>query len=189
MLNNPMKSKLFDCFNYGAIGGIIVIFLNGCSVLVGQVRPVDQKAPPIPFKDIALIAPSWKALEIPLRSKNSEDIPDAAWQSGKTAAVISLNSACRQTPDEHLDLKEVTRGLISQWDNLTINHEEPKILSGFPAWETGATGKYLKRDRKFETVVVKTPRCVYDLVYLSPVESFTEELSVFEQFCDSLNLK
>jgi hypothetical protein len=164
-------------------------FLNGCSVLVGQVKPVDTKAPKTPFTDVAVIAPNWKRLDIPERIKNSDDIPDAAWQSSTTAAVISLNSACRQTPDAAVDLKEVTRVLLSQWDKLTVINEGPKTVSGFPAWDTEAEGKYLDRERKFRTTVVKTSTCVYDLVYLSPIKSFNEELSVFERFRDSLNLK
>jgi hypothetical protein len=166
------------------------IFLNGCSVLVGQVKPVEEKAPKVPFTDVTQIAPTWKRLDIPAKTKSKDDIPDAAWQSGTTAAVISLNSACRQTPDEdRTDLKEVTRIILSQWDNLSIISETPRTLSGLEAWETVAEGKYLGRQRKFETAVVKTPTCVYDMVYLSPVKTFTEELSVFERFRDSLNLK
>jgi len=168
----------------------VFLFLNGCSVLVGQVKPVEEKAPKVPFTDVSVIAPGWKRLEIPAKTKSADDIPDAAWQSGTTAAVISLNSACRQAPDDdRTDLKEVTRIILSQWDNLTIISEEAKTLSGLPAWETAAEGKYLGRERKFETMVVKTPTCVYDLIYLSPVKTFAQELSVFQRFRDSLNLK
>jgi hypothetical protein len=180
-----MKSNYSLRFSFLAV----FLFLNGCSVLVGQVKPVEEKAAKVPFTDVTVIAPNWKRLEIPGRTKNADDIPDAAWQSSKTAAVISLNSACRQTPDDSADLKEVTRVLLSQWDRLTILTEEEKTLSGFPALETEAEGKYLGRDRKFKTTVVKTSTCVYDIVYLSPVKTFTEELSVFERFRDSLNLK
>jgi hypothetical protein len=166
-----------------------IVFLNACSVLVGHVMPEEEKSPKVPFTDVTLISPEWKHLDIPGRARNSEDIPDAAWQSSVSAAVISLNSACRQNSDEAVDLKEVTQVLLSQWDHLTVLSETPKKVSGFPALETEAEGRYLDRNRKFKTVVVKTSTCVYDLVYLSPVKTFEQELSIFERFRDSLNLK
>lgn len=166
-----------------------LFFLNGCSVLVGQVKPVEEKAKKVPYREVGLIDPNWKRLATPSSTHSVDDIPDAAWQSTKTAAIISLNSACRQTVDDHADLKEVTRLLLSQWDKLKIQNEQAVVLSGFSAWETEALGEYLKSERKFQTVVVKTPHCVYDLIYLSPLESFTQELSVFQRFRDNLNLK
>ena len=166
-----------------------VIFLNGCSVLVGQVQPVEEHATKSHYTDVSVLSPNWKKLDIPAHTKSEDDVPDAAWQSETTAAVISLNSACRQNPDEHIDLKEVTGILLSQWDNLKILSETNVTVSKQTALETEAEGKYLGRDRKFKTVVVKTSTCVYDLVYLSPVKSFEEEVSVFERFRDSLNLK
>ncbi len=157
---------------------------------MGNVKPVDEKAKKMPYSEVETIDPTWKRLETPSKNKEkTDDIPDAAWQSDKTAAVISLNSACRQNVDDHEDLKEVTRLLLSQWDNLKIQSEQSTTLSGFPAWETEALGNYLKSERKFQTVVVKTPNCIYDLIYLSPIKTFTQELSVFQQFRASLNLK
>lgn len=157
--------------------------------MVGQVKPLEEKAPKVPFTDVSTLSPVWRRIDIPAKVKNEEDIPDAAWQSNATAAVISLNSACRQIPDEHVDLKEVTQVLLSQWDGLSVIQQSERPLSTFPSLETVAEGKYLGRERKFKTVVVKTSTCVYDLVYLSPVKSFSEELSLFDQFRDSLNLK
>ncbi len=167
----------------------LLFFLNGCSILVGQVKPVEEKSVNSQTKNKLLNHPDWKQLEIQSSVKSSTDIPDAAWQSQKTAAVISLNSVCRRNIDRSDDLKNVTRILLSQWDHLKILSERSLQLSGFPAYETVARGKYLDRDRKFKVIVVKSPSCVYDLVFLSPLESFNEELSVFQQFYDNLILK
>ncbi len=164
-------------------------FLNACSVLVGQVKPVDEKAPLTPSEKIIFPAPNWKALDIPSSNQSNEDIPDAAWQSVKTAAVVSLNSVCRQKFDEDGDIKQVTRMLLSQWDGLKIDSERPTLVAGHQALETTGSGSYLNRQRKFQTVVVKSPTCVYDLVYLSPTETFPQELSVFQKFRDNLKLK
>ena len=165
------------------------VFLNACSVLVGQVKPVEEKATLTPTKKDIFPSEDWKKLDIQSGTHSNEDIPDAAWQSHVSGAVISLNSVCRQRFDEEGDLKRVTKMLLSQWDNLKVEKERSFVVSNFQALETTAHGNYLNRDRKFQTVVVKSPSCVYDLVYLSPVESFDQELSVFQKFRDNLNLK
>lgn len=174
--------------------GVLVLcsaaLLNACSVLVGQVKPEDEKAPlaVTPKKEL-LPSAQWTALAIPSSTQSNEDVPDAAWQSNETGSVISVNSVCRQNFDEGGDLKRVTRMLTSQWDNLKIENERSLIVSGHEALETTALGHYLNRERRFQTVVVKSPTCVYDLVFLSPVQTFDQELSVFQKFRDNLNLK
>jgi hypothetical protein len=168
-------------------------FLNGCSVLVGHVKPDDEKAADrsvmnkVP--DLTLIDANWKKIVLAATFTTSEDTPDSAWQSQKTAAVISINSACSQLNDERSSIQYVTSSLLSQWRQLKILHQEDTKLSGYPALETTAEGYYLNRTRKFQTVAVKTPSCVYDLIYLSPVNTFDQELSSFQKFRDNLVLK
>lgn len=167
------------------------VFLNACSVLVGQVKPVEEKASATQLTPIDHISPNWKQLELhsAVSNEGADDIPDSAWQSTRSAAVISLNSACRQNRDESSELKDFTSNLLSQWRNLKIESQNNIIVSGKPALETTAEGIYLNRHRKFQTVVVKTQTCLYDLIYLSPVKTFNQELGVFHQFRDSLKLK
>jgi hypothetical protein len=55
--------------------------------------------------------------------------------------------------------------------------------------ETIAIGSYLGQERKIKSMVVQSSACIYDLIYLSPVETFDQEVSVFDGFRDNLNLK
>ena len=100
----------------------LTLFLNGCSVLVGQVKPVDEKAADEAFvnkvPDLTALDPNWKKIVLAATFSTSEDTPDAAWQSQKTAAVISINSACSQLHDEHSSIEFVTSSLLSQWRRL-----------------------------------------------------------------------
>jgi hypothetical protein len=162
--------------------------LSSCSILVGQVKPIEEKSVNSPTGKPVLETLGWTPLQIKGKTESSSDVPDAAWQSPTTAAVISLNSVCRRNGGEN-DIKEVTELLLSQWDNLKIISEREFTLKNFPAYETSAKGRYLGRDRRFQIAVVKTPTCVYDLIFLSPVQTFDQELSVFTQFRDSLSLK
>ena len=180
---------------------ILSLTLNtGCGVsklLVGQVEPVDRKSSTIQITALETIEPHWKRVEINEGSSNAlnaNDMPDRAWQSTKTASVISLNSACRQSTDEaqgfsEMAPKDITADLLSPWRELEHKTEREFVLSGFPAYETTAEGIYFNRKRKFQTVVVKTPSCVYDLIFLSPIKSFNQDLVTFQKFRDKLIIK
>ena len=168
----------------------IAVILSSCSVLVGQVKPVEEKsvnsssASPKPILETL----GWKRLELSSATGNSSDVPDAAWQSPKTDAVISLNSVCRRGR-ENRGVREVTDGLLTQWDALIIQSQKDLQFKGLPGYETTALGKYLGNERKFQTLIVKSPTCIYDLIYLSPVDSFEQDLSAFLQFRDNLVIK
>jgi hypothetical protein len=170
----------------------LTLLLNGCSVLVGNVKPVEEKAISVETSSLEMQRSGWNKLDIKSASleENPDDIPDSAWQSSKTAAVISLNSACRKKNDDHeLTLKEFTTSLLSQWRELKILSQREIQVSRIPALETTAEGIYLGRQRKFQTIVVKTQACMYELVYLSPLKTFDQELAVFQEFRANLNLK
>jgi len=178
-----------------------VVFLSltaaGCSVsklLVGHVDAVDQKSSTIQVTPVEMIDPLWKRIDSSENSASMNDMPDRAWQSSKTASVISLNSACRQRNDEaqnyaEMGLKEITADLLSQWTEIEHKTESDLNVSGFPAFETSAEGIYYGRHRKFQTIVVKTPTCIYDLIFLSPPKHYTQDLAIFQKFRDKLILK
>jgi len=116
--------------------------------------------------------------------------PDAAWKSTLTSSVISINSVCDRSKKRNREsLKSVTQTLLSQWDRLRVVGESQHTLSGFPALSTIAEGMYSGESRKFKITIVKSPTCIYDLVLVSPTESFERDLSVFQSFHDNLNLK
>ncbi len=178
-----------------------VVFLSlathtGCSVsklLVGQVDPVDLKSNSIQITPVELLDPHWKRIEVST-DQTPNDTPDRAWQSAITTSVISLNSACRQINDEaqnfsEMEPREITTDLLSQWRDLEHKTEREFMISGFPAFETTAEGIYYNRKRKFQTVIVKTPTCVYDLIFLSPIKSFPQDLVTFQKFRDKLIIK
>lgn len=168
-------------------------FIGGCSILIGEVKPVDQKANEPKLIEIQQLDPSWKKLQVKPESgavgSENEDIPDAAWQSTKTAAVISMNSACRQTSDAEPDIRSIIETITSGWDNLKILNQVDVRVSNFPGIETTAEGMYTDRRRRFQLLVVKSPSCVYDIIYLSPIETFSQDLELFQRFRATLKLK
>lgn len=155
-------------------------------MMVGQVNPVDQKSQNVQMVALETIDANWKRID-PAADESSNDSPDRAWQSVKTASVISFNSVCRGGNTRPLN--EITADLLQQWRGLKNVQEKEITLSGHPALETTADGIYFDRKRSFQTVIVKTPSCVYDLIFLSPTKSFAQDLAVFQAFRDKLILK
>ncbi len=171
---------------------LLPLTLVSCSVLVGQVKPVEEKSANSSTGSGVLERRGWKQLDLTAESdgkSDAPDSPDAVWQSPKTSAVISLNSVCRKDKRQSSDPKQVTGVLLSQWDNLQPEQERALTVGGLPAHETIASGDYLSSHRKFAILVVKSPACTYDMIFVSPPETFEQELSVFQEFRDSLFLK
>ena len=172
---------------------LFLLFLNGCSVLIGRVKPVEEKAVEPNLVQVQSLDPTWKKLSIQSEhqgtAEENEDIPDAAWQSSKTAAVISLNSACRQFTDTESNLKNITETITTPWDRLEIISQKEISFAGHPALETIAQGYYLRRERKFQLIVVKSPSCIYDMIFLSPLDTYDQEVTLFQRFRDNLRLK
>ncbi len=168
---------------------LFAFFLGSCSILVGHVKPVEEKAVNGSAGAAILEPLGWKKVDLRAGSDADSDSPDAAWQSGKTSAVISLSSACRSSSNKLRGVGEVTDFLLSQWDSLTILSRKDLLFRGFPAQETTAIGTYLGNERKIRTFVLRTPGCTYDLVFLGPVPSFDQELSAFLGFRDSVEFQ
>lgn len=183
-----MKNSLY----FGAVVFLAVLTGSGCSLshlLVGDISPVDEKADRIVIPSLESFDQNWKRIETG-KQETSTQMPDRAWQSVKTASVISFNSVCRgKNPEEDKSLKEITADMLSQWEILNDVSEKDISISGFTALETTAEGLYFSKKRKFQTVVVKTPSCIYDLIYLGSPKSFTQDLGLFQKFRDKLILK
>jgi hypothetical protein len=172
-------------------GNALVLFyltlsLNGCStskVLMGEIRPIESHSNQNDLPDLNKSHPQWKTIE------KSADSIDAAWQSEKTSAIISINSSCRESGSQDRELKTIIQDLLAPWRDLKTHSEKSLTVSGHPALEVTGEGYYLKNLRKFQTIAIQSDRCIYDLIYLSSVKSYQSELSVFLQFRDNLILK
>jgi hypothetical protein len=168
-------------------------------VLVGNVKPVDQKSETYGIMDLQKENPNWIKLDPSLNGKphgvDSTEIPDVAYQSKKTAGIISLDSACRndpENPDE--DLKTLTNLLLLGISDVTLRQEEPLVLMGnAPALKTTIEGRLsgdLQGKRMaLRTIVIKRGHCDYDFVYMARPEKFNLEEPDFAQFVASLRVK
>jgi hypothetical protein len=172
---------------------------SGCSVLVGNVRPLDQKSETYGVMDLQKSNPNWLKLDSSTgdkhRAVDPTEVPDVAYQSKKTAAIISLDSACRndpENPDE--DLKAITNLLLLGISDVSLRQEEPITLMGnSPALQTTVegrlTGDTQGKRMALRTIVMKRGHCDYDFVYMARPEKFNLEEPDFAQFVASLRVK
>src|SRR4051812_36862304 len=82
---------------------LIAIFQNGCTLFFGNIKPVDEKSNSYAVMDLSENQSVWTRLdhqaasEAPSDGTSSSDPTgsDLAYQSKNTAAIISVNTACK----------------------------------------------------------------------------------------------
>jgi hypothetical protein len=181
---------------------LALILLNGCAttgVLIGNVKPVDEKSSTYGVMDLSKSNPDWKRLDAKSVDPNpvsqdpattATEVADVSFQSKSTASIISLNSACRQGKDyENKDLKTLTNVLLLGSSGVTHRDESDVMVSGTSALQTTIQGVIDGESIKLRTVVLKRQTCVYDLVYVARPQTFETQLEDFSHFVASLRLK
>jgi hypothetical protein len=178
--------------------------LQGCGLLVGNVRPVDEKSDDVDYLNITREFPDWKKLSAPPREIGDTQDPDTtdqfdvAFQRPTTSSVISLNSACRPSQkwgdtqnqeQQVLRLKEVTQQLLLGFSGVSNREERLTQLDGGLALETTMQGRMADRTVKIRAVVSRRGDCVYDLMYISRPDTFGTDEPAFARFVASLKLR
>jgi hypothetical protein len=168
-----------------SIATATLTFSSGCSVLIGQVKPVDEKAKIRFWKDIPTIDPRFQLIP---KTGEPGGSSDAAWQSQALESVISINSSCRSQafPQE---IEEVSETLLAQWTKVSGLEQRQTSHSGFSAHVSTGKGTYLGQERKFENWVIQSPKCIYDVVLIAAPKGYESALKTFRSFKDTLNLQ
>ena len=183
---------------------ICVLFLSsglaGCGVLFGNVRPIAEKSDRFSVVDLSENQKNWVKLSTVEESTDSdkgldEDASqsassDLAWQSAKTASIISLNSACRtKVGQSDRDLRSWTDELLLSFSRISARAEKPVTVDGRPALATVVSGTMDGQLMKLSTVVLKDDSCLYDLMYVAKEEHFADEEADFSTFVASLHVE
>ncbi len=171
------------------------LFLSSCSLLIGNVRPVEEKSSNYKVLNLSESNPDWIKVEqqnesTPEERESASDISDISFQSKKTSSIISLNSACRKSyENKKQSLQDFTKLLLMGISDIHTQTEKQTTLHQTPALETTVHGKLNGQDMKLRAIVLQQKDCVYDLMYVSRPEKFDSQLSEFENFFTSLKLK
>ncbi len=182
--------------NTTALKFLVLAFLylgsTGCSVLIGNVKPIAEHSETYEIKDLAAEnSKNWTKLPNSNSSPEQDTATsDISYQSNQTASIISMNSACRPSNEQNdHDLHYFTRLLLLGLTDITYKNETQMTVSRAPALETTVQGKLGNEIMKMRTVVIKLGQCVYDLMYVSRPQHFQKNEKDFTQFVQSLRIK
>lgn len=177
---------------------LILSLSSGCGVLIGNVKPVEEKAENYGVLDLAKVSPDWTRLDpsktladhTAAEETSPTEIADVAFQSKSTSSIISLNSACRKFPETPpQDLRTLTNLIFLGITDITLRQEEPLTIQNKPALQTTIEGKLGGESMKVRSVVLRRENCIYDLVYLARPQTFEQGVHDFSQFVASLKVK
>lgn len=173
---------------------ILLILQSGCSVLIGNVRPVDQKSTQYGILDLSKNSSDWKRMGVEEIKEDGSapesGISDQSFQSKKTGATISINSTCKSYSTENTrNLKTLTRELLLGISDIEYQKEESIDIPGGEALQTTVQGQINQEKVMIRTVVVLKNNCVYDLMYVSRPGKFKESEEDFSRFVSSLRIR
>lgn len=152
---------------------------SGCSILIGNVRPVSEHSTNYAAPDLSQKFPEWSSLE------RTDEGPgaDVAFQHAKSGSIISMNSTCRErNTREDLSLDSVTRSLLL---GITVPDQQTSReikVSRLPAQETTVLGMMNGQSMKLRVIVLRKDECLYDLMYVAKANRFDEQEAVFSDF-------
>lgn len=181
---------------------IFLFSFSGCSLLLGNIKPVEEKAKNYQILDISKNNPEWIRLgnkstaQTKSKTNKYSDTPesggaDITFQSSKSGSIISIDSACRSGSMEfqNVTLNQLTSQLLLGLSNLGKKKEENLIIENVPALQTTAEGEIDHQRMNLKTVVLKKNNCIYDFMYIARPESFKDNEKDFLQFVDSFHIK
>lgn len=186
---------------YVLFGFVSFLTLTSCSTIVGNIKPVDEKSNTYEIADLSKEKPLlWKRLDAAqLLPKDaqigtngeafSSEVTDFAFQSTKTAAIISLNSSCRKGRASSADLAPYLRELFLGMSEVTEHSEKTTQVAGVSALEGIVAGQMAGERTKIHAFVLTKSECVYDLMYISRPDHFPTHENDFNHFVSSLRLR
>lgn len=200
MSSTERKTSYFQdlCVRFGVVS---FLTFTSCSTIVGNIKPVDEKSDHYLIVDLAQEAPAvWKRLDAAqLLPKDaqigtnadafSSEVTDFAFQSKKTAAIISLNSSCRKGRGMSGELAPYLHELFLGIGDITEHSETATQVAGTPALEGVVAGRMAGEQTKIRAFVLAKNECVYDLMYISRPDRFSTHEMDFNRFVSSLRLR
>lgn len=193
LMKNYCRPFLLSIFLFSSLG---------CSLLLGNIKPVEEKAKNYQILDISKNNADWVRLDSKLieSSKNKtnrhSEAPesggaDITYQSSRSGSIISIDSACRSNSmkPQEVNLGQLTNQLLLGISNLRNKKEENLTIENETALQTTIEGEIEHQLMNLKTVVLKKNNCIYDFMYIARPENFKENEKDFSQFVYSFHIK
>lgn len=170
--------------------------LSGCSVLIGNIKPVGEKSESYEVLRLDKDNTQWISIDSHTTQESAEgeaeslESSDLAYQSKSTASIISLNSSCRKSlENSQRTLRQFTDALLLGIRGIEGREERELSIDGAAALETTLQGNMGGRTSRLRTVVIRKGMCVYDLMLIARVDQFGQDLPTFERFVNSFKFQ
>lgn len=157
----------------------VSFFFSGCSILIGNVRPVSEHSSGYSARNLAELSPNWTVLD------RGDELSgaDIAYQYKPNGSIISLNSTCRErNAREDLSLDAISRSLLLGITAPDQQAARDLQVSRLPARETTVSGMMNGESMKLRVVVLRKEECLYDLMYVAKAARFDEQEATFSDF-------
>lgn len=177
---------------------LTALSFSGCGLLIGNIRPVDQKSDQYGVTDLSKepssvwtrLAPAESGVDARDPEATATEVSDVAYQAKTSPSIVALNSACRPSVEsQDKSLQELTRELLLGISEVAQRVERELTIQASPALETTLQGKMNDKAIAVRTVVLRRGSCVYDLLYMAPPTQFADHERDFSRFVASLRLK
>lgn len=111
------------------------------------------------------------------------EVSDAAltFEDANTGATVMVNGRCDRD-GEDVPLRSLTQHLFIYFTDREIHDERVVPFDGREALRTEITAKLDGVPRRFVTWVLKKDKCVYDLTYIAPTDTFASGVGAFDQW-------
>jgi hypothetical protein len=168
----------------------VLLFFTGCSTLIGNVKPVDEKAEHYRILDLESENDRlWKKLPSEKTSTESSEVSDVVFQTLDHRAIISLNSACREIEASTKKLPGIAQELTLGFTDVEVIDEKWTEVNHRTAYQKTLEGKFERQKTKIRVVVIAADKCVYDFSYIASPNLFPAHEKDFTRFVNSLSFR
>ena len=169
------------------------MLLSGCSVLLGNVRPVEETAPLSQQKaSEATLAAPWLQISQKKDSSNapsSFSTPEMHFQNQETGSTLAFTSGCRKSYRKtQPSLRKIAQQLGSGLINIQKREQIDIEVQGIPALRNTVTGMASGKEVTIHNVIFTREACVYDLTLVSLRRHFESDRGAFEKVLATLPL-
>ncbi len=174
--------------------------LSGCSVLIGNVRPVEEPAPLHESESKATgsmspLAAPWKSLELPTSRKERGSaqagsiVPGLSFQNGETGSTLAYTSGCRKSYQKGAPaLRRVAQSLGSGLSRIQKQEHIDTMVAGIPALRSLVHGWAAGSQVVIESIIFARDGCVFDLTLVSLERHHEQDRPAFDKVLATLPL-
>lgn len=163
--------------------------LGGCSVLVGNVRPVEEPASLDGVTEKrGLLGSPWTRIDPPRKDgAPGALIPAFSFQNEQTGSTIAFTSGCRgsyrKAPPS---LRMISQSLGSGLQRIQKRLQEDSQVAGVPALSNTIVGWASGSEVTIHNVIFSREGCVFDLTLVSLSRHHEQDRPAFDSVLSAL---